>query len=318
MPKGTTVLEAARAIGIMIPTLCYMKGINEIGACRVCLVEIEGINALQASCVLPIGEGMVIHTDTARVQNAVRNTVELILANHNQACDSCFRNQECVLQNLTETLGIEVAKLEGQKRGHQIENLSASIVRDAAKCILCGRCVATCKEAHDVGILQFAQRGFNTTVAPAINAEGQALICDDCGQCIAVCPVAALREKTASEKLEAMILNPENAVIAELSGDLDEVICEALNMPAGTSVKAKWNTALKEIGFKAVFEKGTLDHDQYALQMQTHQKRLCIVSVLAHKTRAAEKNSERAIPMTKMEITVWELAEWIRHSDFHF
>lgn len=254
VPKDATVLEAARQVGIDIPTLCYMKDINEVGACRVCMVEIEGARALQASCVLPVREGMVIKTNTKRVREAVKTTVELILANHNRECLSCYRNKNCELQSLTEELGIEDVKFMGQKREYEIDNLSPSIVRDSSKCILCGRCVATCKETQTIGILEFTNRGFNTSVAPAFNKSMKDVPCIYCGQCINVCPVAALREKTDIERVWEAIEDPDMYVIAQTAPAVRAGLGEEFDLPIGTRVTGRMVTALKRMGFDNVFD----------------------------------------------------------------
>jgi NADH dehydrogenase/NADH:ubiquinone oxidoreductase subunit G len=171
VPSSYTVLEAAKEAGIHIPTLCYLKGLNEVGACRVCVVEVEGARTLQASCVLPVREGMEIKTNSKRVRESQKMTTELLLANHNRECLTCSRSQNCELQNLSEELGIEQVSFEGAKREEKIDNQSFSIVRDTSKCILCGRCVSACKKSQGLGILDFQNRGFETTVGPAFDVS---------------------------------------------------------------------------------------------------------------------------------------------------
>ncbi len=199
--SNLTILEAAKEAGISIPTLCYLKDLNEVGACRVCVVEVEGARTLQASCVVPVREGMVIKTNTKRVRDSQKVTTELILANHNRECLTCYRSKNCELQKLSDDLGITELSFEGEKREGQIDNMSASIVRDSSKCILCGRCVQACKKTQGLGVLDFQNRGFETTVGPAFDVSMNDAPCVYCGQCMIVCPVAALREKSDIERV---------------------------------------------------------------------------------------------------------------------
>ena len=197
VPSNLTVLEAARSVGIDIPTLCFLKDINEVGACRVCVVEVEGARALQASCVLPVRDGMVVNTNNMRVRKARKNTVELLLANHNRECTTCVRSKNCELQSVSEELGIRTIPYEGEKREASYDDHSPSIIRDSSKCILCGRCVSACKNVQGIGILEFTNRGFKTTVGPAFDMSMKDVPCIYCGQCMVVCPVGALTEKSS-------------------------------------------------------------------------------------------------------------------------
>lgn len=249
-----TVLQAARESGIKIPTLCYLKEINEVGACRVCLVEVEGARTLQASCVLPVREGMVVKTNTKRVRDEVKAVVELILANHNRECLTCFRNRNCELQTIAEELGIESVSFEGEKREPEFDNLSASIIRDSSKCILCGRCVNTCKKTQGIGILDFTNRGFKTTVGPAFGKSMKDVPCVYCGQCIVVCPVAALREKSDIERVWDAIEDPEMHVVVQTAPAVRAGIGEEFGMPIGTRATGKMVAALRRMGFDKVFD----------------------------------------------------------------
>lgn len=254
VPSTYTVLEAAKEAGIDIPTLCYLKDINEVGACRVCLVEVEGARSLQASCVLPVREGMVVKTNTKHVRETVKTTVELILANHNRECLTCARNQNCELQTLSEELGIEEVSFQGEKRVSTVDELSDSIVRDASKCILCGRCVNTCKNVQGIGVLDFTNRGFNTEVAPAFGKSMAEAPCIYCGQCINVCPVAALREKTDIEKVWDAIEDPELNVVVQTAPAVRAALGEEFGLPIGTRVTGKMVAALRRLGFDKVFD----------------------------------------------------------------
>lgn len=254
VPKGHTILEAAKMVGIDIPTLCYMKDINEVGACRVCLVELQGARGLQASCVHPAAEGMVIKTNTKKVRDARKATVELILSNHNRECLTCFRNKNCELQNLAEELTISDIPFDGELSEAVIDDLSHSIVRDSSKCILCGRCVNVCRDVQKIGILDFTNRGFKTEVAPAFGKSMDEAPCIYCGQCIVACPVAALREKEDIEKVWEAIEDPEVHVVVQTAPAVRAALGEEFGMPIGTRVTGKMVAALKRLGFDKVYD----------------------------------------------------------------
>src|SRR6056297_228334 len=253
-PKDYTILKAAREIGVHIPTLCYLEGVNEIGACRVCVVEVERARALLTACTTPVSEGMVVKTNTKRVRDARKMVVELILANHNRECLVCDRNGSCELQKLTEDLGINEVSYEGVKRTPTIDNFSPSIVRDTSKCILCGRCIATCKNVQEIGILEFTNRGFNTEVSPAFNSSMTEMPCIYCGQCVNACPVAALREKSNIDDVWEAIDNPDLHVIVQSAPAVRAALGECFDNPIGTNVTGKMATALHMMGFDKVFD----------------------------------------------------------------
>ena len=258
VPKDYTVLLAAKAAGIDIPTLCYLKDINEIAACRVCVVEVD-INGvpmrnLPASCVLQVQEGMNVRTNTEKVRKAVRKNVELILANHNRECLTCRRNGTCELQKLCEELSIDDVPYDGAKRTPVLDDLSHSIVRDSSKCILCGRCISVCKNVQGIGVLDFTKRGFNTEVAPAYDFSMRDVNCVYCGQCINACPVAALREKTSIEKVWEALDDPEKFVVVQTAPAVRAALGEAFGLPVGTPVTGKMVAALRRLGFDKVFD----------------------------------------------------------------
>ncbi|MCT4564593.1 MAG: NADH-dependent [FeFe] hydrogenase, group A6 [Maledivibacter sp.] len=254
VPSTYTVLEAAKEAGIDIPTLCYLKDINEVGACRVCLVEVEGARSLQASCVLPVRDGMVVKTNTKHVRETVKTTVELILANHNRECLTCFRNRNCELQTLAEELGIQEVPFEGEKRVSTVDDLSHSIVRDASKCILCGRCVNVCRKVQEIGVLDFTNRGFKTEVAPAFDKSMADSPCIYCGQCIVACPVAALREKSDIERIWDAIEDPDTHVLVQTAPAVRAALGEEFGLPIGTRVTGKMAASLRRLGFNKVFD----------------------------------------------------------------
>ena len=254
VPKEYTILEAAREIGIDIPTLCYMKEINEIGACRMCLVEVEGARNLQASCVHPVAEGMVIKTNTKKVREARKSNLELILSNHDRDCTACYRNQNCELQSLAESLNVTEIEFEGCSHKKPIDDLSHSIVRDPNKCILCGRCIAACTNVQKIGVLAFTKRGFETEVGPAFDKSMAEAPCIYCGQCMIVCPVAALREKSDIEKVWDAIEDPTKHVVVQTAPAVRAALGEEFGLPIGTRVTGKMVAALKRLGFDKVYD----------------------------------------------------------------
>lgn len=252
--EGQTVLEAARAASIEIPTLCFLKDMNETSSCRVCMVEVKGIRNLQASCTLKVREGMEILTNSPRVQNALRINTQLLIANHKVDCLHCRRNKNCELQDLAERVGIEDLHVKGDKREAFLDMSSPALVRDSAKCILCGRCVSTCKEKVGIGALGFKNRGFQTQVSTSFDIDIGNTSCISCGQCIISCPVGALREKSDVEKVWDALGDPTKHVIVQTAPAVRAGLGEEFGMPMGTKVTGKMVTALKNLGFEEVFD----------------------------------------------------------------
>jgi NADP-reducing hydrogenase subunit HndD len=256
-PKGTTILEAARKANIDIPTLCYLKDINEIGACRMCVVEVKGSRTLQASCVQPISEGMEVFTNTQRVRDARKVTLELILSNHDRKCLTCVRNQNCELQTLAEKLNIQDIRFDGVRNEYPLDDFSPSIVRDPNKCILCKRCVSVCKDVQTVSVIDSTYRGFDSMISCAFDKSLGEVPCVNCGQCIASCPVGALREKDSTEKVWAALSDPTKHVVVQFAPAIRVAIGEEFDMPIGTRVTGKLVAALKRLGFDGVFDTDT-------------------------------------------------------------
>lgn len=254
VPKNYTVLQAAKSLGINIPTLCYLKDINEIGACRMCVVEVERARSLQASCVLPVGEGMVVKTNSPRVRTARKTILELLLARHNRDCLTCSKNLSCELQKLCEELGVKEVPFEPYKMDNKIDDLSPAIVRDSSKCILCGRCISVCKKVQGVGAIDFTNRGIKTTVTPAFGRSLSEVACINCGQCIKVCPVGALHEKDDTERVWEVLSNPDYHVVVQTAPAVRVGLGEEFGLEKGAAVTGKMAAALRRLGFDKVFD----------------------------------------------------------------
>ncbi|TWH48189.1 NADH-dependent [FeFe] hydrogenase, group A6 [Sporomusa sp. KB1] len=254
VPKTSTVLEAALSLGIKIPTLCYHPELRVEGACRVCMVEVEGARSLVASCVYPVNEGMVVHTNSAAAREARKSVVELLLANHPTECLSCQRNLNCELQNIAADVGVREIRFDGEKKNYPLDDQNPSLVRDQNKCILCGRCIRACSERQGVHVYSFADRGFNTTVVPAFSLGLDQVACTFCGQCAAVCPTGAIVEKDDTEAVWAALSDPKKHVIVQTAPAVRVALGEALDLPNGSIVTGKMVAALKRLGFDKVFD----------------------------------------------------------------
>jgi NADP-reducing hydrogenase subunit HndD len=254
VPQGSTALEAARAAGIHIPTLCYLKGVNEIGACRMCLVEVKGARSLQASCVFPVADGMEIKTNSPVVREARKVNLELILSNHDRKCLTCVRSENCELQALSKQLGVNDIRYEGEKINYTVDDMSPSIVRDPNKCILCRRCVSTCRNVQGIGAIGATERGFKSIIEPVFGKSLSEVNCIFCGQCIEACPVGALRERDDTDKVWDAINNPDLHVVVQTAPAVRVALGEEFGMPIGTRVTGKMAAALRRLGFDRIFD----------------------------------------------------------------
>lgn len=254
VPKGSTILEAARIGGIEIPTLCYLKDINEIGACRICMVEVKGARSLVTACVFPVNEGMEIFTNTERVRHSRKTTLELILSTHEKSCLTCVRSGTCELQQLCKEFGVDDAnRFEGEVVRYDFDDSAAHMIRDNNKCILCRRCVAACN-AQGIGVIGANARGFDTHISSAFDKDLADVSCISCGQCIVNCPTGAIVEKDDTDKVLEAINDPEKFVIVNTAPSIRATLGEAFGMHIGTNVEGKMVAALRRLGFDKVFD----------------------------------------------------------------
>lgn len=253
-PAGSTILEAAHIANIKIPTLCYLKDINEIGACRVCVCEVKGAKSLVASCVYPINEGMEVFTNTPKVRKARKLTLELILSNHRMDCLSCSRSTNCELQNLCHEYGVDMYKYGNKTMEPDIDDSAIHLVRDNSKCILCRRCVAVCRKTQYAGVIGCNNRGYATHVGSAFDMPLADTACIHCGQCIAVCPTGALEEKKDTDKVWTALADPTKHVVVAAAPSVRAQLGECFGMPIGTNVEGKMIAALRRLGYDKVFD----------------------------------------------------------------
>ncbi len=255
VPANYTILEAAAAAGINIPTLCYLKDINQIGACRLCLVEIEGARALQAACVSQVGEGMVVRTNTEKLRANRKLNLELLLSNHNRECTTCPRAKNCELQALCHEYGVEDVRFEAaEKKVYEKDTLSPSVVRDNSKCINCRRCIAACNDVQKIGAIGPSLRGDKLIIGSIFGKSLVETPCINCGQCIAACPVGALTEKSEIANVFAALNDPEKFVVVQPAPAVRATIGEEFGLPMGVAQTGKLATALRRLGFDRVFD----------------------------------------------------------------
>lgn len=254
MNPGATILDAADKAGIRIPTLCHVKGGIPRGACRVCVVEVEGGRNLVTACSTPVFDGMKVKTNTRRVREARHTVIELVLSEHDGDCKICDRNNDCELQELARELNISYVEYEGAKTAKRIDDSTVALIRDSGKCIKCGRCVTVCNEIQSVGSLYQQNRGFNTVVGPAFDRKLSDVICVQCGQCSAICPVGAITERDNVDQVWDALDDPAKYVVVQTAPAIRAALGECFENPAGTIVTGKMTSALRELGFNNVFD----------------------------------------------------------------
>ncbi len=254
VPKNYTILEAARQLGIEIPTLCYLKEINEIGACRICVVEVKGAKSLVTACVYPVAEGMEVQTNTIKVQEARRMTLEMLLSTHDRKCLSCVRSGTCELQRLCQEFGIEdESRYDGENVVQKFDDSAIHMVRDNNKCILCRRCVAACQQ-QKVAVIGVNDRGYDTHIGCAFDSNLSDVACVSCGQCIVNCPTGALHERDDCDKVRVALNDPDKHVVVMTAPSIRVTLGECFGMPIGSNVTGKMVAALRRLGFNKVFD----------------------------------------------------------------
>ena len=251
---GSTVLEAAHAAGVTIPTLCYLRDVNEIGSCRICVVEATGARGLVAACMHPVSEGMEVKTNTPRLRKARKGTLELILSNHNKSCLSCVRSGNCELQALCNQYGVEQDKYDGSTEGSVYDDSAAHMVRDNSKCVLCRRCISACEKVQGIGVIGLVDRGISTHVGCAFDRPLGDVACVSCGQCIVACPTGALHEKDQTNEVFEAIADPDKFVVVFPAPSIRATLGECFDMPIGSDVTGKMATAMRRLGFDRVFD----------------------------------------------------------------
>ena len=252
--EGMTILEAAKQNNILIPSMCYLEEVHKFGSCRICVVELEGMKNLQASCITPISEGMVVYTNSRRVRAARKVLYELMLSDHPKDCLKCGRNQNCELQKLGELIQVSDSRFEGEKSKDYLDDTSPSIVRDASKCILCRRCVTVCNEVQGVGVLNPQFRGFSSVISPGQDLPLNTSACSFCGQCTTVCPVDALKEKDSTKVVWEALLDPNKTVVIQTAPAIRAALGEEFDYEPGQCVTGKMASALREMNFDYVFD----------------------------------------------------------------
>lgn len=255
--EGTTILQAAKQVGIDIPTLCFLKDINEVGDCRMCIVKVEGRKGFATSCIQKVEEGMIVHTHSPAVMEARRVILDLILSNHHRDCLTCSRNGNCELQALAVKFNVQHVEFEGEMTSHKIDDKSPAIMRDFNKCILCRRCVAACKNVQEIGAIDCINRGFESCISTVGDNSLADVNCTFCGQCIEACPTGALKEKEYIKDVWRNLKNPEIYTVVQTAPAVRVALGEEFDMAVGTNVTGKMVSALKSLGFDRVFDTNT-------------------------------------------------------------
>ena len=318
VPSDYTILEAAKEASINIPTLCYLKDLNKIGACRLCLVEVAGARGLLASCITQVADGMVVKTNTAALRKARKLNLELLLSNHNRECTTCVRSQNCELQALCRELGVDEYAFDGSKNEHTVDELSPSIVRDNSKCINCRRCIAACNNMQKIGAIGATRRGFSTSIGCVFDRSLADSPCINCGQCIIACPVGALHEKSSINAVWSALNDPEKVVIVQPAPAVRASLGEEFGMPMGTAVTGKLAAALLLDGLCRLEYRGYDDAEKNDIDPRN----IFTVSIMPCTAKKYESQREElghdGLADVDAVLTVRELARMIKTAGIDF
>ena len=303
--EGSTILQAAKSAGIQIPTLCFLENREPVGACRVCLVEVEGARTLMASCSTPCVEGQRVQVNSPKARAARKQVVELLLSEHDGDCQTCERNEDCELRRLASDMGVRTVTYGGTRAAAHLDESTPGLVRDNAKCIKCRRCVTVCNQVQGVGALFPQGRGFSTAIGPAFAADLAGVTCVQCGQCAAICPVGAITERSAIDAVWAALDDPAKTVVVQTAPAIRAALGEEFGYPPGTRVTGKMVTALRQMGFDAVFD------TNFAADLTIMEEGTELLTRL--KRALADKDPAAALPMfTSCS------PGWIQFAEFYY